>query len=140
MPPRIRLFFLVLTAALFLIPAVSLFSELTRRSDIWWTPHSMLVPIGESKDRVEIYARGKLLDDLIQSGQLRIAGDSGSSVLQASDIGLRFNNWDRVRGDRVPRVLIYAVMCGVVAVIFLLILTGRLAYRGEIEPAARQSR
>ncbi len=140
MPPRIRLFFLVLTAALFLIPAVSLFSELTRRSDIWWTPHSMLVPLGESKDRVEIYARGKLLDDLIQSGQLRIAGDSGSSVLQASDIGLRFNNWDRVRGDRVPRVLIYAVMCGVVAVIFLLILTGRLAYRGEIEPAARQSR
>ncbi len=140
MPPRIRLFFLVLTAALFLIPAVSLFSELTRRSDIWWTPHSMLVPLGESKERVEIYARGKLLDDLIQSGQLRIAGDSGSSVLQASDIGLRFNNWDRVRGDRVPRVLIYAVMCGVVAVIFLLILTGRLAYRDEIEPAARQSR
>ena len=140
MPPRIRLFFLVLTAALFLIPAVSLFSELTRRVDIWWTPRTMLVPLAESKDRVEIYARGKLLDDLIQSRQLRIAGDSGSSVLQASDIGLRFNNWDRVRGDRVSRLLIYAVMCGVTAVIFILILTGRLHYRGEIEPTARQSR
>ena len=136
MPPRIRLFFLVFTLTLFLIPAVSLFSELTRRSDIWWTPHTMLVPLGESKDRVEIYARGQPLDGLIQAGQLRIAGDSGSSVLQASDIGLRFNNWDRVRGDRLPRLVIYAAMCGVAAVIFFLILTGRLAYRGEIEPPA----
>ena len=136
MPPRIRLFFLVFTIALFLIPGVSLFSELTRRSDIWWTPHTMLVPLGESKDRVEIYARGQPLDGLIQAGQLRIAGDSGSSVLQASDIGLRFNNWDRVSGDRLPRLVIYAAMCGVAAVIFLLILMGRLAYRGEIEPPA----
>jgi hypothetical protein len=134
MPPRVRLFFLVFTAALFLIPAVSLFSELTRRSDIWWTPRTMLVPLGESKDRVEIYARGELLDALIQAGQLRIAGDTGSSVLQTSDIGLRFNNWDRVRGDRETRLLIYAAMCGVVAVIFFMVLTGRIAYRGEIEP------
>ena len=140
MPPRIRLFFLVFTAALFLIPAVSLFSELTRRSDMWWTPRTMLVPLGEAKDRVEIYARGQLLDGLIQAGQLRIAGDSGSSVLQARDIGLRLNNWDRVRGDRLLRLLIYAAMCGVTAVIFLLILTDRLAYHGEIEPAARQAR
>ena len=136
MPPRMKLFFLVLTAALFLIPAVSLFSELNRRSDIWWTPRTMLVPLGEAKDRVEIYARGRPLDGLIQAGQLRIVGDSGSSVLRTSDIGLRFNNWDRVRGDRETRLVIYAAMCGLTAMIFLLILTGRLGYRGEIEPRA----
>ena len=140
MPPRIRLVFLAFTVALFLIAAVPLFSEFTRRSDIWWTPYTMLVPLGEGKDRVEIYARGKPLDSLIQAGQLRIAGDSGSSVLQTSDIGLRFNNWDRVRGDRSARLLIYAAMCGVAALMFFLILTGRLAYRGETEPAARQAR
>jgi hypothetical protein len=140
MPPRIRLFFLVFTVTLFLIAAVPLYRELSRRSDIWWTPHTMLVPLGESKDRVEIYARGKLLDDLIQSGQVRIAGDSGSSVLRTSDVGLRFNNWDRIRGARVPLIVIYAAMCGVAVLMFFLILTGRLAWRGETEPAARQAR
>jgi len=140
MPPRLRLFFLVFTAALFLIPAVSLVSELTRRSDIWWTPRTMIVPLGESKDRVEIYARGRLVDSLIQAGTLRIVRDGDTTVVRTSDIGLRFNNWDRVRGDRTPRLLIYAAMCGVLAVIFFMILTGRLAYRGEIDPAARQQR
>ena len=140
MPPRLRLFFLVFTAALFLTPAVSLFSEFTRRSDIWWTPRTMLVPLGESKDRVEIYARGRLVDSLIQAGTLRIVRDGDTTVVRTSDIGLRFNNWDRVRGDRTPRLLIYAAMCGVLAVIFFMILTGRLAYRGEIDPAARQQR
>jgi len=80
---------------------------------------------------VVVYARGRPLDGLIQSGQLRIGEDGSSSVLAMSDIGLRFNNWDRVRGDRVPRLLIYAASCAVVALIFLMILTGRLAYRGE---------
>ena len=140
MPPRLRLFFLVFTAALFLIPAVSLVSELTRRSDIWWTPRTMIVPLGESKDRVEIYARGRLVDSMIQAGTLRIVRDGDTTVVRTSDIGLRFNNWDRVRGDRTPRLLIYAAMCGVLAVIFFMILTGRLAYRGEIDPAARQQR
>ena len=140
MPPRLRLFFLVFTAALFLIPAISLVSELTRRSDIWWTPRTMIVPLGESKDRVEIYARGRLVDSMIQAGTLRIVRDGDTTVVRTSDIGLRFNNWDRVRGDRTPRLLIYAAMCGVLAVIFFMILTGRLAYRGEIDPAARQQR
>ena len=43
---------------LFFIAAVPLYSELSRRSDIWWTPHAMIAPFAESKDRVEIYARG----------------------------------------------------------------------------------
>ena len=140
MPPRLRLFFLVFTAALFLIPAVALVSELTRRSDIWWTPRTMIVPLGESKGRVEIYARGRLVDSLIQAGSLRIVSDGDTTVVRTGDIGLRFNNWDRVRGDRTPRLLIYAAMCGVLAVIFFMILTGRIAYRGEIDPPARQQR
>jgi hypothetical protein len=134
MPPRIRLFFLALSVALFAVAAVPLYTELTMRSDIWWTPRTMLVPLSEGTDRVEIYARGRPLDGLIQAGQLRIVEDGSSSVLRTSDIGLRFNNWDRVRGDRAPRLLIYAASCGVVALMFLLIVTGRLDYRGEKEP------
>jgi hypothetical protein len=131
MPPRIRLVFATLSVALFFVAAIPLYAELSRRSDIWWTPHAMLVPLAESKDRVEIYARGKPLAALLQAGQLRIAEDGGSSTLATSDVGLRFNNWDRVRVERLPLLLVDAAGCGVTACLFLLVLTGRLAYRGE---------
>ena len=136
MPPRIRLVFLGLSVVLLAIAVVPIYSELTRRSDIWWTPPGMLVPLDEAKDRVQIYARGRPLDGLIQAGQLRIADDGSSSVLQTSDIGLRINNWDRTRSERLPALLVSAAAFGIAAMMFLLILTGRLAYRGEKEPAA----
>jgi len=133
MPPRIRLFFATLSLVLFFVAAVPLYGELSRRSDIWWTPHAMLVSLADSKDRVEIYARDKPLAVLLQAGQLRISEDGALSTLATSDVGLRFNNWDRVRVERLPLLLVYAASCGVTACMFLLVLTGRLAYRGERE-------
>lgn len=131
MPPRARLFYAILSLIVFLVAAAPLYSELARRRDIWWTPRPVLVPLAESADRVEIYARGKPLGALLQAGQLRIAEDGGSGTLTTGDIGLRFNNWDRVRAGRLPLLLVYAAVCGVTACLFLLVLTGRLAYRGE---------
>jgi hypothetical protein len=134
MPPRIRLVFATVSLVLFFVAAVPLYGELFRRSDIWWTPYVMLVPLAESTDRVEIYARGKPLTALLQAGQLRIAEEGGTSTLAASDVGLRFNNWDPVRVQRVPLLLVYAAACGVTACMFLLVLTGRLAYRRDCDP------
>jgi hypothetical protein len=131
MPPRIRLFFAAMSMTLFLVAAVPLYQELSRRSDIWWTPRPMLVPLAESTDRVEIYARGRLLADLLQAGQVRITGDARTSELTSSEVGLRFNNWDRVRAERLPVLLVSAAGCSVAALTCFLVLTGRLAYRGE---------
>jgi hypothetical protein len=85
MPPRIRLTFAALSLISFVVAAVPLYGELSRRSDIWWTPHAMLVPLGKSSDRVEIYARGKPFAALLQAGQLRLADDGGSSTLVTSE-------------------------------------------------------
>src|SRR5262245_65199007 len=134
MPSRIRLVFATLSLVVFFLAAAPLYRELSRRSDIWWTPRTMLVPLAESKDRVEIYTRGKPLATVLQAGQLRIAEEGGSSTLATSDVGLRFNNWDRVRAERIPLMLVYAAACGIAACIFLLVLSGRLVYRGEREP------
>ena len=41
MPPRIRLLFSTMMVSLFLVAAVPLYTELSRRSDIWWTPRAM---------------------------------------------------------------------------------------------------
>src|SRR5437773_2291430 len=79
MPPRIRFLYASLAVVFFCIAAVPLYRELSSPADIWWTPRTMLVPLTGSQDRVEIYARGKLLLTLIEAGQLRIADDTGAS-------------------------------------------------------------
>jgi hypothetical protein len=131
MPGRLRLFFSSMSLVLFVLAAVPLYRVLSAPSDIWWTPQGMLVPLAQSTDRVEIYARGHPLAALLQAGQVRIAAEPGSSVLTAGDVGLRFNNRDRVRAAELPMLLVAAAGCGVAALLFLLLLTGRLAYRPE---------
>lgn len=133
MPPRTRFFQSSLAITVFLIVAVRLYGEFSGRSDIWWTPRTMLVPLGESQNRVEIYIRGRPLRALLEAGQLRIADQAGSSMLAASEVGLRFNNWDRVRAERRKLLLGYAAIGGAAAMLLLLVVTGRLAYRGEKE-------
>ncbi len=131
MPPRIRLFYLGLIAVLLLIPALALYRELSRRADIWWTPAAMALSLPAAQDRVEIYVRGTPLGTLVDRKQLWIIDQAGRSAISAQDIGLRFNNWDRIRGARVPLLLLYAAACGAGVVLLVLVATGRLAYRGE---------
>ena len=54
MPPRLRLFYSLLTAGLLVIPVIALYSELSKRSDIRWTPLPIAASLTESQDRVEI--------------------------------------------------------------------------------------
>ncbi len=136
MPPRLRLFYSVLTAVLLLIPAAALYSEFAKRADIWWTPAAMAVSLPDSRDRVEIYVRGQLLGTVLEHQQVSTTDGPAPRVLSAQDIGLRFNNWDRVRAARLPLLLIYAAACGAGLVLLVLIGTGRLAYRGEREAVA----
>ena len=136
MPPRLRLLFSLLTGSLLLIPALALFRELSRPSNIWWTPKPMALSLAESRDRVEIYARGRPLSALLSGRQLSITDAAGSSALGAHEIGLRFNNWDRVRAAQIPLVMAYAAAIGAGAVLLILTASGRLTYKGEKERVA----
>ena len=131
MPVRVRTIFATMTGVLFLISALTLYRELSRRTDIWWTPMALLVPLSESADRVVVYVRGNPLTKLIDAGQLRVADADSAGVVGTSDIGFRFNNADRVRVERLPLLLWYAAASGALAMLLVLIVTGRLAYRGE---------
>ena len=131
MPTRLRVFYSLLTAALLFIPVVALYSELGKRSDIWWTPPSSALSLTESADRVQILAEGRPLATLVEQKQLSITDGATSHVLTPQEIGLRFNNWDRVRVQRLPFLLTYAAVIGAMLVVLLLTATGRLAYRGE---------
>jgi hypothetical protein len=136
MPPRMRFLFSTMLLALFFVAAVPLYRELSRPPDIWWTPRTMLIPLPESADRVEIYALGQPLTALLRAGQVRIAEGGSMRVLTASEIGLRFNNWNRVRAEGLPVILVSTAGCAITALMLLLTITGRLAWRGERgEPA-----
>ena len=102
MPPRLRLFYSVLTGVLLLIPALALYRDLSGPADIWWTPPAMAITLAESQDRVQIYARGRPLGAVLDAKQLWIKDEAGSGPLGAHEIGLRLNNWDRVRAARLP--------------------------------------
>ncbi len=73
MPVHTRLTFAISSLVFFLLSAATLYRELRGPSDIWWTPYTMLVPLDEGRDRVEIYARGKPLGALLEAGQLSVA-------------------------------------------------------------------
>jgi hypothetical protein len=136
MSSRLRLFYSALIGALLLIPALTIYREFSRRSDIWWTPLAMASSLAESHDRVEIYVHGKPLSTLLAANQLCLRADTGARPLSEEQIRFRFNNWDRLRAQRLPLLLVDAASCGAGAVLLLLIATGRLTYRDEKAPVA----
>jgi len=131
MPPHLRLLYSGLMAGFLVLAGLPVVRELARPRDIWWTPKALMIPLDQGRDRVEIYARGRSLGALLEAGQLRVGEGSGSTVLAKSDIGLRLNNSDRVRAERLPVLLGSAAMCGVLGTLLLLVATERLGYRGE---------
>jgi hypothetical protein len=96
-PSTLRPPYLLIFGGLFLLTSsLQLHRLVNARSDIWWTPMARPVPLAQSQDRVEIYARGKLLQQLLAEGQLRIGDAADTSGLTPREVELRFNNWDRV--------------------------------------------
>ena len=131
MPHRVRLTLTIMSLAVLLTTALPIVRELTRRTDIWWTPQALLVPLAEGGTRVEVYAKGQPLANLLQAGQVQVLDEGRPVSLALEDVGLRFNNTDRVRAERLPRLLVSAAFFGACALYLLLLLTGRLAYREE---------
>jgi hypothetical protein len=117
--PVFRYLLLVLPAAFLLISAARLYTFFQERDDIWWTPRAMSIPLEAAHHRVRVYVRGNELDDLVAARQLLFQNDSGTSAVKRQDVGLRFNNWDRVRAERIPALLISAVTVGAAAGLLL---------------------
>jgi hypothetical protein len=96
-----------------------LFSFLRERSDIWWTPPAMAVPLNESKDRVQVLVQGVELQEVMSTGRLRLVPPPFAATLAPIDFSVRFNNWDRVRAERLPGLLIAAATAGSAATLLL---------------------
>lgn len=116
---------LVLPAAFLLISSARLYTFFHQRPDIWWTARGSQVPLPQSHDRVAVYVGDAELDDLVAGGRLRLQGNSVPRTVTPSDVTMRFNNWDRVRAQQIPVILIFGVTAGAAGALLLvgLILT-----------------
>ncbi|PYO35430.1 MAG: hypothetical protein DMD74_07295 [Gemmatimonadetes bacterium] len=121
--------YLVVPVGLLLTALLNLYAFFHRRSDIWWTPLPKAVPVAASGDRVEIFARGTDLRTLLDAGRVRVTGDPGAGVLAADDVRIRFNNWDRVRAEQAPLLVLYGFTIGAALVLVGLTLTGHVPKR-----------
>jgi hypothetical protein len=133
MTPRLRLAHGIIYGAIFLTAAIPLARELFRRDDIWWTPFAMRLPLAQTADRVEIYVKDRPLLPLLESGKIRVA-DGSPSVVAASDVGLRFNNRDRVRSEKMTSLLWDAALCGAVGSYLFVLAIGGVEMKKERPP------
>ena len=124
-----RLYLLLFGGMFFLTSTINLIRFYGERSDIWWTPSAAPLSLDQSRDRVEVYVRGVLLQNALQSGRLKMDGDYTSESLKASDIGVRLNNRDRVRAERLPIMLFSAVGVGFTGLLLLLGIFGLIPSR-----------
>ena len=117
---RARRLWMVLGVVFLLIPASHVFRFFSQRSDIWWTPQPLAVPLAESADRVEIYVHGQLMGELVKEHRLQILASQGAVTLDVADVTIRFNNRDRVRAEQIPGLLGAVVVIAVAAVFVVL--------------------
>ncbi len=129
---RSRIYLLTFGGMIFLLSAVQLVTFFARPSDIWWTPKALSVSLGDALDRVEIYVRDSPLQEQIEAGRIQLLTDGAAAILTAPDVRLRFNNWDRVRAQRLP-VLIGAAFCaGASSIVVLLGILGWVPARQRL--------
>ncbi len=119
-----RVYLLVFGGSFFLVSCMQLIRFYYQRDDIWWTPVASPLSLEQSRERVEFYVRGVPLQNAIQSGRLQLVGESGPTAITASDIGIRLNNNDRVKVERLPLIVMSAAGAGFTGLVLLLGLLG----------------
>jgi len=71
--------------------------------DIWWTPPSMSLKAEETGNNFAITIGGKLLQKHLAEGTLfGVDPNGGQYRVVSKDVGVRVNNWDRVKAFTLP--------------------------------------
>ena len=114
-----RKYLLIFGGVFFLMSALQLARFFSQRADIWWTPKPLGLALADVSDRVEVYVRDAALLENVKAGRVQLLTDTGARPVLESEIRLRFNNWDRIRAERIPSLLGVAIALGASGVFFL---------------------
>jgi hypothetical protein len=113
-----RKYLLIFGGVFFLMSAVQLVTFFSQRADIWWTPKPLGLALADAPDRVEVRVRDVSLLEHVKAGRVQLLTDTGARPVMDSDIRLRFNNWDRVRAERIPSLVGVGIALGASGVFF----------------------
>src|SRR5262249_26463154 len=102
-----------------LLSALQLVMFFNQRTDIWSTPKALSLPLADASDRVEVYVAEVALPEQVKAGRVQLRTDAGARPVMDSDIRLRFNNWDRIRAEKIPSLLGFGIVLGAAGVFFL---------------------
>jgi len=114
-----RKYLLIFGGVFFLMSALQLVRFFNQRADIWWTPKALGLPLADASDRVEMYVRDVALLEHVKAGRVQLLTDTGARQVLESEVRLRFNNWDRIRAERIPSVLGAGIALGASGVFLL---------------------
>jgi hypothetical protein len=128
-----RTLMLTFGGVFFLMSALQIAMFFNQPADIWWTPRALSLPLADASDRLEVYVRDVALNEHVKAGRVQLLTGTGAAPVTESDIRLRFNNWDRVRAQRLPFLLGVGMVLGASGVLFLF---GVLGW-GPARPARR---
>jgi hypothetical protein len=117
----------MLSVVFVLLSVMPLVRHFTERTDIWWTPLPLAVPLAETADRVEVYVRGRILEEHLHAGTLTLTGVPGPARVAAADITFRFNNRDRRTAQQLLSLLASAAVGGAVLALGFSMLARRRA-------------
>ena len=73
---------------------------------------AMAPTLAKSSDRAVVFVSGNPLERVVEAGKIQLVTDSGPVPLRPDEIRVRFNNWDRVRAERLPFVALNAALLG----------------------------
>jgi hypothetical protein len=110
---------LIFGGVFFLMSALQVVRFFNQPADIWWTPKALGLPLADASDRVEVYVRDVALQEHVKAGRVQLLTDTGATPVTESDMRVRFNNWDRIRAQRISSLLSAGIGLGASGVFFM---------------------
>lgn len=103
------------------------------RSDIWWTPLELALPLPAAANAFELHLGGELMQRQVERGALAVQNENGAMrPVALTEIKVRLNNWQKIRAERLHGAVFAAFSLGISLTCLVLGIIGQVQSRKEI--------
>ena len=107
------------------------------RSDIWWTPMELALPLPAAGKNFELYIGGELMQRQVERGALAVQDKNGAlRPVAPAEIKVRLNNWQKIRAERLHGAVFAALSLGISTTCLVMGIVGHVQGRKEKRSAS----